>query len=261
GAVVVTERFDGIKYPYVAPKDPPAHVAERLQQEYDDDIDPADFEVLRHALWNLNLEHGQTIIRTSGSPVVVSSHDFNPVLMDEWGDHVYFGPWLQYLTAAASSAVKWTLEYRHPNPGIEPGSMFMTNDPWIGATHQSDLAMVAPVFYDGKIFCWVGNSLHHADLGGTAPGGFNPVAPHIFWESGVVPPVRIVENGQIRADLEQEFMRRSRMPEIVAVDLRAQIAGCSVAVERMTEMLDRYGPRVIKGVMRKIQRDSEAAFA
>lgn len=258
---MVTERFDGIKYPYVAPKDPPAHVAERLQQEYDDDIDPADFEVLRHALWNLNLEHGQTIIRTSGSPVVVSSHDFNPVLMDEWGDHVYFGPWLQYLTAAASSAVKWTLEYRHPNPGIEPGSMFMTNDPWIGATHQSDLAMVAPVFYDGKIFCWVGNSLHHADLGGTAPGGFNPVAPDIFWESGVVPPVRIVENGQIRADLEQEFMRRSRMPEIVAVDLRAQIAGCSVAVERMTEMLDRYGPRVIKGVMRKIQRDSEAAFA
>ena len=104
--------------------------------------------------------------------------------------------------------------------------MFMTNDPWIGATHQSDLAVLAPVFWEGRVFSWVGNSLHHQDLGGTAPGGFNPVADDIFWESGVIPPVRIVEDGELRVDLEEEYMRRSRMPELVAVDLRAQIAGC-----------------------------------
>ena len=55
-------------------------------------------------------------------------------------------------------------------------------------------------------------------------------------------------------------MRRSRMPELVAVDLRAQIAGCRVAVERMESLLDRYGAPTLKGVMRKIQDDSERAF-
>src|SRR3954447_3215505 len=252
--------FDGRTYPYVPPADPPAH-AEALLHREAAELDPTDFEVLRHALWNVNIEHGTTIIRTSGSPVVVYAHDFNPVILDEWGDYVYFGPWLQYLVAASSPAVKWILENRHPRPGVEPGSMFMTNDPWIGATHQSDLAVLAPVFWEDRVFAWVGSSLHHQDLGGTAPGGFNPVADDIFHESGVVPPVRIVEDGQIRTDLEEEYMRRSRMPDLVAVDLRAQIAGCRVAVARMESLLERYGPATLKGAMRKIQDDSETAFA
>ena len=63
------------------------------------DVDPTTFEVLRHALWNLNMEHGNAIIRTSGSPVVVYAHDFNPVILDEAGDYVFFGPWLQYRSA------------------------------------------------------------------------------------------------------------------------------------------------------------------
>ncbi len=252
--------FDGRVYPYVPPADPPAAVKDLMHSETTE-LDATDFEVLRHALWNVNIEHGTTIIRTSGSPVVVYAHDFNPVILDEWGDYVYFGPWLQYLVAASSPAVKWILENRHPSPGVEPGSMFMTNDPWIGATHQSDLAVLAPVFWEGKIFSWVGSSLHHQDLGGTAPGGFNPVAEDIFHESGVVPPVRIVEDGEIRKDLEEEYMRRSRMPELVAVDLRAQIAGCRVAVDRIEDLLKRYGAPAVKAAMRKIQDDAERTFS
>jgi N-methylhydantoinase B len=256
---VASPDFDGRTYPYVPPARPPESARGLLHDE-SADVPATEFEVLRHALWNLNIEHGNTIIRTSGSPVVVYSHDFNPVVLDEWGDYVYFGPWLQYLVAASSPAVKWIIEHRHPSPGIEPGCMYMTNDPWIGATHQSDLAVLAPVFYEGRVFSWVGSSLHHSDLGGTAPGGFNPVAEDIFWESGVIPPVRIVEGGELRVDLEEEYMRRSRMPDLVAVDLRAQIAGCRVAVERMEQLLERYGGPTIKGVMRKVQDDSEQTF-
>jgi N-methylhydantoinase B len=253
------QQHDGRTYSYVPPKDPPASLVGFLHQETAD-VDPTTFEVLRHALWNTIMEHGTTIARTSGSVAVVYSHDFNPVLLDEWGDFVFLGPWLQYLVAASPPAAKWTMEHRHPKPGIEPGSMFLTNDPWIGATHQSDVSLLAPVFVEGKLFAWVANSLHHADLGGTAPGGFNPVAPDVFSESGVIPPIRLVENGEIRKDLEEEFLRRSRMPDIVAVDLRAQIAGCRVAVERMEELIARFGAPVIKGVMRKVQDDAEKAF-
>jgi N-methylhydantoinase B len=259
GPALETGVFDGRTYPYRPPLAPPTAVEGFLQTEHLA-VDATTFEVLRHALWNVNIEHGNTIVRTSGSPVVVYSHDFNPVILDEWGDYVYFGPWLQYLVAATSPAVKWIIEHRHPAPGIAPDSMFMTNDPWIGATHQSDLAVLAPVFHEGQLFAWVGNSLHHQDLGGTAPGGFNPVAADVYWESGVIPPVRIVENGDVRSDIEDELLRRSRMPAVVSIDLRAQIAGCRVAVRRMETLIDRYGGTVVKGVMRKIQDDSEAAF-
>ena len=70
--------------------------------------------------------------------------------------------------------MKWTLENRSENPGIEDGDIFLTNDPWVGATHQSDVAVMAPVFWEGKLFCWVVNTLHQWDLGGTAPGGSTP---------------------------------------------------------------------------------------
>jgi N-methylhydantoinase B len=248
-------KADGRTASYVPPHDPPASVEAMLHRD-SEPVDPTTFEVLRHALWNVIVEHGTTITRTSGSVAVVHAHDFNPVILDEWGDFVYIGPWLQYLVAASPPAVKWTMENRHPRPGIEPGSMYLSNDPWIGATHQSDVALLAPVFVDGKIFGWVANSLHHADLGGTSPGGFNPVAPDVFSESGVIPPIRLVENGEVRVDLEEEFLRRSRMPAIVGVDLRAQIAGCRVAVERMEHLIERHGASVIKGVMRKIQDDA-----
>jgi N-methylhydantoinase B len=255
-----SNQHDGRTYSYVPPREAPAELADFLHRETAE-VDPTTFEVLRHALWNIIMEHGTTIVRTSGSVAVAYSHDFNPVILDEWGDFVFLGPWLQYLVAASPPAAKWTMQNRHPSPGIAPGCMFLTNDPWIGATHQSDVSLLAPVFVEDKLFAWVGNSLHHADLGGTAPGGFNPVAPDVFHESGLFPPIRLVEHGEIRRDLEEEFLRRSRMPDVVAVDLRAQVAGCRVAVERLEGLIERHGAPIIKGVMRKVQDDSQRALS
>ena len=253
-------QWDGRNYPYIPNTplqiDPSLH----LHSEAVEDIDPITYEVVRHAMWNINVEHGNTIMKISGSPSCAYGHDFNPSLMDENGDFVFFGPFLQYLSSATGSAIKWTMENRSDNPGIYDGDIFLTNDPWIGATHQSDVALVAPVFWEDKLFCWVGNTLHQWDLGGTAPGGFNPMAPDIFWESGCIPPIKIVEGGTLRKDLEEEYIRRSRMPQLVALDLRAEIAGCKVARERLLALIGRYGAETIKGVMRKLQNDSEKAF-
>jgi len=253
-------QWDGRTYPYIPPKRLNTHPSLSLHTAAAEAIDPVTYEVVRHALWNINVEHGNTIMKISGSPSCAYGHDFNPSLMDENGDFVFFGPFLQYLSSATGSAVKWTMEYRSDNPGIHDGDIFLTNDPWIGATHQSDVALVAPVFWQGKLFCWVGNTLHQWDMGGTSPGGFNPMAVDVFWESGCIPPIKIVEGGILRKDLEEEYARRSRMPQLVALDLRAEIAGCNVARERLLALIARYSAETIKAVMRKLQDDSEKAF-
>lgn len=253
-------KWDGRTYPYIPPKTLHIHPSLQLHTAAAKNLDPVTYEVVRHAMWNINVEHGNTIMKISGSPSCAYGHDFNPSLMDEHGDFVFFGPFLQYLSSATGSAVKWTMEYRSENPGIHDGDIFLTNDPWIGATHQSDVALIAPVFWEGKLFCWVGNTLHQWDLGGTAPGGFNPMAVDVYWESGCIPPIKIVEGGKLRQDLEEEYSRRSRMPQLVALDLRAEIAGCNVARERLLALIARYGAETIKAVMRKLQDDSEKAF-
>ncbi|HET6692066.1 MAG TPA: hydantoinase B/oxoprolinase family protein [Miltoncostaeaceae bacterium] len=252
--------WDGRTYPYIPPAELRIAPGLTLHDEADATIDPVTHEVLRHALWNVNTEHGNTIMKISGSPICAYGHDFNPCILDEKGDFVFFGPFLQYLSAAVGNAVKWTLENRSDNPGIADGDMWLSNDPWIGATHQSDVVVMAPVFHEGRVFCWVANTLHQWDLGGTAPGGFNPFAQDVFWESPCIPPVKILEGDVIRRDIEEMYLRSSRMPDLVRLDLRAEITGCRIARDRILEMIGRYGAGTVKATMRKLQDDSEAAF-
>ena len=121
--------WDGIDYSYVPPRELTIHESLRLHTEADERVDPITHEVLRHALWNVNTEHGNTIMKISGSPICAYGHDFNPSILDENGDFVFFGPFLQYLSAAAGAAVKWTLEYRSENPGIRDGDVFLDERP------------------------------------------------------------------------------------------------------------------------------------
>ncbi|HVW46341.1 MAG TPA: hydantoinase B/oxoprolinase family protein [Solirubrobacterales bacterium] len=253
-------RWDGRDLPYIPPAELTIDPSLRFHDDVDDKVDPVNHEVLRHALWNVNVEHGNTIMKISGSPICSYGHDFNPSILDEKADFVFFGPFLQYLAAVSSTAAKWTLENRSGNPGIKPGDMFLTNDPWVGATHQADVTMLAPVFVDDRLFCWVANTLHQWDLGGTAPGGFNPIAEDVYWEPPCIPPVKIVEGGTMRRDIEEHFLRSSRVPGLVALDLRAATAGCGVARERILQLVERYGAASVKATMRKLQDDSESAF-
>ena len=55
--------FDGVRSGYVPPKKLSIAKKLRLHRKWGRDIDPVTFEVVRHALWNVNEEHGATIQR------------------------------------------------------------------------------------------------------------------------------------------------------------------------------------------------------
>ena len=177
----------------------------------------------------------------SGSPVAMYALDLNPSILTEDGEFVFFGPYMQYMSGVTDTQVKWILENRSANPGIHDGDMFLANDPWVGAAHQQDVMLICPVFHEGSLFCWVTNCLHQYDIGGITPSSFCPSAETAFEEGILIPPVKIVENGEIRKDIEDLYLRASRKPEVVALDFRAQLAGNLTAKERMEALLKRYG--------------------
>lgn len=256
----VKEKWDGTRLPYIPAADyrvsryVPTHTdtAERL--------DPITFEIIRHALWNVNEEHSLAIITVSPSPIAAIVHDLNCAILTEEAEYVYFAPYLQHLNAAADSAIKWTCEYRAPLMGINDGDVIMNDDPWIGSNHQQDVCMFSPVMVDNKVFAWVTNTLHHFDLGGTTPGSFCPDATDVFVEPNPCPPIKLVDAGVVRPDVEHMFSRKSRVPHMVALDLRSQLAGINVARSRVLGLIGRYGAETVKAVMRKIIDDSERAF-
>jgi N-methylhydantoinase B len=252
--------FDGVNNPYVPPKELTISPKLRLHRDAGGDIDPVTFEVIRHHLWNVNEEHGATIQRLSGSPVAMYALDLNPSILTEDAEFVFFGPYMQYMSGVTDTQVKWILENRSDNPGIRDGDMFLANDPWVGAAHQQDVMLICPVFHEGELFCWVTNCLHQYDIGGITPGSFCPAAESAFDEGILIPPVRIIEGNEIRRDIEEIYLRSSRKPELVALDFRAQMAGNIAARERIVQLIRRYGARTVKGVMKRILTNGEAAF-
>ena len=232
----------------------------KFYERHADGVDPITYEVIRNNLWSINEVHGDTIVRVSGSPIAAFGFDFNPSIMTSRGDFVYFGPYLQFHAGMQDTQVKWILENRSNNPGIHDGDMFLSNDPWVGTCHQNDVMLCCPIFHEGELFCWVANTLHFVDLGGSTPGGWNPVAKSVFDEATPIPPIKIVESGRIRRDIEEDFKRRSRAPQSVALDLRAVIAGNTVARTRILALIEKYGAPTVSAVINRILDDSERIF-
>jgi N-methylhydantoinase B len=222
--------------------------------------DPATYEVLRHRLYTINEEHGITLENVSGSPVAAFAQDFNPTLMAEDGEVVFQGPYVQFFSPIAEIQAKWILENRSDNPGIEPGDVFLSNDPWVGSTHQSDVFFVAPVFHGGELFCWVANALHQYDIGGTNAGSNCPGAADVFDEPVPIPPIKIAEGGDVREDLRQMYLRHTRLPQLVGLDFNAQVAGITRTRKRIKDVLKEYSPALVKGVMKEVVSDAETKF-
>jgi N-methylhydantoinase B len=231
----------------------------RLHRETDDNLDPVTFEVLRQKLWTVNLAHGETITRISGSPLLASL-DFNMSILTEDAEVVLNAPYVQFLNAGAPLGIRYIMETYSGSPGIDDGDIFCCNDPWIGACHQMDVLFAAPIFVEGRLFGWVANAGHQYDLGGIVPGGWPQNAEDVYSDPIVLPPFKMVEKGELRPDMEALYLRQSRVPDLVALDLRAQIAGVVFARDQIAALARRYGAAAVKAAKRRMLDQAQESF-
>jgi N-methylhydantoinase B len=206
--------------------------------------DPVTFEVLRHRLWQINDEQGQTIIRVSGSPVATEGNDFNVAIADANGELVAVGPYIVLHVAAISDVIRNTIAVLG-NETIRAGEMYLVNDPWMGAGHQNDFCVVQPVFWEDRCVAWTASVIHQVDVGGPAPGSWNFGARTTFEEAPRYKALRVVRDGVPQPEVVATLLTNTRLPDLVDLDLRAQIAAANVARERMFELIDRYGIKVV----------------
>ena len=231
----------------------------KLHKSYDDDLDPVTFEVLRQKLWTINLAHGETITRISGSPLLASL-DFNMSILTEDAEVVINAPYVQFLNAGAPLGIRYILEKHSGRPGIIEGDIWCCNDPWIAACHQMDVMFAGPIFVDGELFGWVANAGHQYDLGGIVPGGWPQNAEDVYSDPVVLTPFKMVEKNEIRPEMEALYLRQSRMPDLVALDLRAQIAGIVLARDQVIGLCKRYGAKTVKAAMRRMLDQAQESF-
>jgi N-methylhydantoinase B len=247
----VRRRYQSFREGYLPPAELTIDPRLRFNDERAVDVDPITYEVVRSKLWNLNIDHGETLRRVSGSNIVVEGYDFNTSLLTGRGEGAVFGPNSIFFAGCADLVVKWTLEHRSSNVGIADGDIFIQDDPWIGTNHQMDTAVFGPVFVDGGLFAWIYNCAHQRELGGTEPGGFIQDAVNVFSEATFMPPIKLADGNGVREDLVDAWTRRSRMPEVMVLELKSQLAGFRFARRRLLELVERYGAPTIKAVMER----------
>lgn len=211
------------------------------------EVDPITFEVIKHRLWQINDEQSIAIRTISSSPIVVEGNDFNVGLFTDDGQLTTAGIGSLVHVGTMGDALRSIMKGAGK---IREGDMFLTNDPFLGALHQNDVVIASPLFYGGRIVLWVGNVLHHPDVGGIDEGSFCINARNLYQD----PPryfFKIVDQGDLVPELEHTFVTNSRLPDMVALDLRAQIGAIHVVKRRLTALLDERGTDTVRAVMRQ----------
>ena len=217
-------------------------------------VDPVTHEVIRHKLWSINSEGATTVEHVSGSPVVHAT-DYNFGIYTASGEMAIIGTYLLTPIYTGAMAISVFLD-RYDD--IEPGDVFIINDPYLAAMHQNDVQFCKPVFRDGEIVAWLGCMAHQVDLGGMDPGSWCTTATDVFQEGIRIPPGRIVRKDVLNEELWDTIVLNSRMHDTVGNDFRAFLAGLRVAEQRFHELCDRYGADDVRATMDKTIDSSEA---
>ncbi len=189
--------------------------------------EPIIFEILRHRLQSAVEEAAVTLKNVSGSPVATEIGDMNLCIMDREGTCIAVGQYTICKGTSLSYVVRDILKHYKENPGINDGDAFICNDPYVGVMHQNDVAVVQPYFKDGELLAWVGAEVHQIDVGGPVPGQVQLGAKSIYGEAPCIQPMKLMRDNVILADVERNYISNSRVPDMVALDMRAKIAACN----------------------------------
>lgn len=219
-------------------------------------VDFLTFEILRHRLMRVTEEMGITLERVSGSPVVTDCGDYATGVFLPNGDVVVRSGFL-FAVPIISLVTKSIIERYSNDPGFKDGDMFFFNDPYLGAGHQSDIYILAPIFFEGQMIAWTGSFTHALDMGAMDPGFRSVRVTEVYQEGIRFPGIRIVEGDRIRKDVFDSICNMVRDPGMVGLDIRAQIAAARIGRERLMELVRHYGVATVNSLLEELPAYSE----
>jgi len=207
--------------------------------------DPITIEIIQNSLQAAADEMFAAMRRTAMSAIIYEVLDMGTGITDRNGELAGSGAGIPAFVGVLDKTVKAVLE-KYPNPGeIEPGDVFITNDPYHGGvTHLNDVVLVMPVFDGSDLVAWTANIAHWNDVGGAVPGSMSTDANEIFQEGMILPGVKLISRGQPIRSVFDILTANCRMPDFLTGDLWAGVASIRVGERRVLEIVHKYGKEV-----------------
>ncbi|HEX2944043.1 MAG TPA: hydantoinase B/oxoprolinase family protein [Rhodopila sp.] len=220
-------------------------------------LDPITVEVTRHKLEGIANEMQSTLLRSSFSPIVKEGLDASAGLFSADGQTLAQSCSIPIHLATLIPAVKRIIG-TFPPERMQPDDTYVLNDPYCGGTHLPDIAVVQPVFHDGRIIAFSAAMTHHQDMGGMSAGSIPTNATEIFQEGLRIPPLRFRERGVVNETLEAIIRQNVRIPDTVMGDINAQVSACSIGGRRLAELAAKLGGNALPAIFQELLDRSEA---
>jgi len=213
-------------------------------------FDPFTLEVIQSSLQSISDEMFAAMRKTAMSAIIYEVLDMGTAITDGEGELATSGAGIPSFVGVLDKAVKTILDI-HDAPGaIEPGDVFLTNDPFYGGvTHLNDAVLAMPLFVDGELMAWTANIAHWNDIGGMVPGSMATGATEIHQEGLRLPAVKIIEQGNINQSVLNIVMANSRLPAFVEGDLWAGVAAVRIGAARLTTLVKKFGKDAFKAAL------------
>ena len=223
--------------------------------------DPIYLEIFKNLYQFIAEQMGITLQNTASSVNIKERLDFSCAIFDQQGLLVANAPHIPVHLGSMSESVKSLIQDKGNK--LQPGDIYLSNNPYNGGTHLPDVTAITPVFDDKnqEILFYVASRGHQADIGGITPGSMPPNSTSISEEGILFDNFLLVEKGEFR---EQEVRvilvsnsYPARNPDQNIADFQAQIAANEKGLQELQRMVNQYGLETVQAYMKFVQDNAE----
>lgn len=222
--------------------------------------DPITRDIIQSSLQAVADEMFVAMQKTAMSSIIYEVLDMGTGILSAKGDLVCSGAGIPAFVGVLDKSAKFIVSKFSSEGDIEPGDVFVTNDPYFGGvTHLNDVVIMMPVFVGDRLIAWTGDIAHNSDVGGMVPGSLTGEASEIYQEGLRLPAVKLISKGSTVQAVMDIMTANSRMPDVLHGDVWAQIAAARIGAKRLSELAEKYGIDVFESAMNEFMDYGEKA--
>jgi 5-oxoprolinase (ATP-hydrolysing) len=206
--------------------------------------------------------------------------DFSCAVFDQHGSLVANAPHIPVHLGSMGESVQSLIAAKGAT--LQPGDVYVLNNPYNGGTHLPDITVITPVFLPHSSpsspptppppapcppassphpLFYLASRGHHADIGGITPGSMPPASTDLDQEGILIDHFALVTQGELRSHAFLELLTSSaypaRNPSQNLADLQAQVAANERGVKELQRMVEHYGLETVQAYMQHVQNNAE----
>jgi N-methylhydantoinase B len=225
--------------------------------------DPVRLEIFKN-LFQFNAEQMGIVLQNTAASVNIKERlDFSCAIFDRAGALVANAPHIPVHLGSMSESVRSLIGDRTQT--LQPGNVYLANNPYNGGTHLPDVTAITPVFDEAgqHILFYVASRGHQADIGGISPGSMPPNSTHIEQEGIIFDNFLFVDRGHLRETAVRKYLSDrvypARNPDQNIADFKAQVAANERGAKELRNTIAQYGLETVQAYMQFVQENAEEA--